>query len=110
MPIIAVGRPSKRAVDVRDLGAELDRRDVADAQEGAVGLGAQHDALELGGVGQPALGLEVELEQRVVGHRLGADPADRRLDVLRLERRDDVARASSPRLVSRSTSSTMRIE
>ena len=35
---------------------------------------------------------EVELEQRIVGHRLRADPADRRLDVLRLERGDDVGR------------------
>ncbi|MCY1236116.1 hypothetical protein D9M72_487580 [compost metagenome] len=36
------------------------------------------------------MGLEIQLEQRIVGHRLGADATDRGLNVLRLQRIDHV--------------------
>ena len=41
---------------------------------------------------EPSLGLDVELELLVRQRRLRADAADRRLDVLRLHRIDDVVR------------------
>ena len=40
---------------------------------------------------QPALGLDIELQLLVIGYRPCADAADGGLDVLRLDRIDDVA-------------------
>ena len=77
------------AIEVR--GAEIGPGDVAEPQHRSVRIGADDDVLELGDRGQPALGLDVELELLVVRDRPRADPADRRLDVLRLDRVDDVA-------------------
>ena len=54
------------AFDVLVLGAELDAGDIADAQQRAVGIGAQHDIAKLLGRGQPALRLQVHLELLVV--------------------------------------------
>ena len=70
---------------------KLDPADVAHAHERAVRVGPDHDVGELLGLGQPALGLDVELELGVAA-RLGADAADGRLDVLALQRLGDVVR------------------
>ena len=71
---------------------QLDPGHVPDPDEGAIRVGADDHVLELGGVGQPPLGLDVELELLVVADRLRADPSGRGLDVLRLQGRDDVVR------------------
>ena len=80
------------AFDILVLGAELDPGDIAYAQQGAVGIGAQYDIAELLGGRQAALRLHIHLELLVFADRAGADPADRRLDVLRLDRRDHIGR------------------
>ncbi len=72
------------------LGAHLDTRHIADAQPRAVGIGAQHDIAELLRRGQGALRLHVQLELLVAGDGAGADAADRRLHVLRLDGVDDI--------------------
>ena len=74
------------------LRAEIDPGDVADAQKRTVGIGAQNDIAELLGRGQAPLRLDVHLELLVVADRARPDAADRRLDVLRLDCRDDVGR------------------
>ena len=72
----------RRAVEIG--GAQFQPRDVAEAQHRPVRVGADDDLLELGGRGQPPLGLDVELQLLIVGNRPRADPADRGLHVLRL--------------------------
>ena len=72
-------------------GAEFEPRDVAKPQHRAVGIGADDDVLEFRDRAEAALGLDVELQLLIVGNRPGADAADRGLDVLRLDRADDVA-------------------
>ena len=67
------------AFDVLVLGAEFDPRDIAHAQQRAVGIGAQHDIAELLGRRQAALRLHIHLELLILADRAGADPADRRL-------------------------------
>ena len=86
------GRPAvepRLAVEIG--GAELEPRDVAQAQHRSVRIGADDDVLELGDRGQAALGLDVELQLLIVRDRPRADASDRGLDVLRLDRIDDVA-------------------
>ena len=72
-------------------GAELKARDVAEAEHRAVGIGPDHDIGEFLHRGEAALGLDIELQLLIVGDRPGADAADRGLDILRLDRVDDVA-------------------
>ena len=91
MAIKAPGPPLKRPNEFGGPCPKLDPADVAHADERAVRVGADHDVGELLGLGQPALGLDVELELGVAA-RLGADAADRRLDVLALQRVGDVVR------------------
>ncbi len=83
------GAAVEAAERIAAAGAELDPADVAHADVGAVRVGADDDVLELLGLGQPALGLDVELELGVAD-RLGADAADGGLDVLPLQGVGDV--------------------
>ena len=53
-------------------------------------VGADDDVLELLDRRHAALGGDVELESDLVEQRRGADQADRRLHVLRLDRLDDI--------------------
>ncbi len=71
-------------------GAKLDARDVAQTQDRAIRIGADDDVLEFRDRAEAALGLDIELQLLIVGDRPGADAADRGLDVLRLNRADDV--------------------
>ena len=80
------------AFDVLVLGAEVDPGDIAHAQQRAVGIGAQYDVAELLGCRQATLRLHVQLELLVSADRACADPAGRRLHVLRLDRRDHIGR------------------
>src|SRR5215510_14526278 len=80
------------ALHVLILGAEFHPGDVADAQQRTIGIGAQNNAAELLGSREPALRLQVYLKLLIVSDRAGADPADRRLGVLRLYRGDHVCR------------------
>ena len=57
-----------------------------------VGIGAQHDVAELLGSRQAPLSLDVHLDLLILVDRRRADASDRRLDVLRAQRVDDVAR------------------
>ena len=72
-------------------GAELKARDIAEAKHRAVGIGPDDDIGEFLHRGEAALGLDIELQLLIVGDRAGADAADRGLDILRLDRADDVA-------------------
>ena len=83
--LIDADHRGRRAIEPADLlraGAKLDPRDVAHAHERAVRVGAHDDVAELLDGGEPALGLDVELELLVGQRGLGADAADRGLDVL----------------------------
>ena len=73
------------------LGPEFDPGEVAEADGGAVGLGADDDVLEFGRFGQPAADLDPVLELLVGGRRKLSDLTGRGLDVLLLDRRQDVA-------------------
>ena len=77
--------PLKRARTSSLSRPQLDPGDVANPHERAVRVGADDDGLELLGLGQAALGLDVDL-QLGLGHRLRADPTDGCLHVLRLKR------------------------
>ncbi len=81
--------------DIARACAEADARHVAHPQDRATGVGAQDDALEFGRVRQPALGRDVELQARLVQHRLRAHAPDGGLHVLALQRRDHVARGQA---------------
>ncbi len=72
-------------------GAELQPRHIAQPQDRAVRIGANDDVFEFGDGGQAALGRNVELQLLVVGDRTGADATDGGLQVLALNRVDDVA-------------------
>ena len=85
-------RAVEAAVAILRLGAHFDARDVLDPHHRAVRIGAQDDVGELFRVGEPALGLDVELNLLQVCDRRRADAAKRRLDVLALHRGDDVVR------------------
>ena len=106
----ADGRP---AVDARFgilvLRAHFDAGDVADAKDGAVRIGTQHDPAELFRRRQRALGLHIDLELLVVADRPRADATNRRLNVLGLDGliTSDGARL---RLVRRWVSNQMRME
>ncbi len=75
--------------------AEFDARDIADAQDRAVRVGAHDDVGEFLGRGAPAAGLQVHLDGVAVDRRLGADAPDGALDVLRLQGGDDVGRGQA---------------
>src|SRR5215469_14986605 len=75
------------ALNVLVLRTEIDPRNVLYSQERPVGIGAQYDVAELLGCRQAALRLHIHLELLVSADRSRADPAGRRLDVLRLDRR-----------------------
>jgi hypothetical protein len=103
------GRPPSRRLGVHVRRAELHPRDVAHPQHRPVRIGADDDVAELLGRGQPALGLDVELELLVVRDRRApmrptgactfcAWIAPTTSDGVRL------------RLISRSTSNQMRME
>ena len=70
---------------------KIDPADVAHADIGPVRVGAHDDVLELLGLGQAALGLDVELELGVAD-RLRPDPPHGRLHVLPAQRVGDVGR------------------
>ena len=72
--------------------AQLHARHVAHAQHGAVRVGAHDDGAELLGAGEAPLGLQVDLELRVVAGGPRAHAPNRRLHVLLLDRRHDVRR------------------
>ena len=72
MAITARGPPLSRPNESVVRAAELDAADVAHAHERAVRVGAHDDVGELLGLGQPALGLDVELE--LLRRRVGWAP------------------------------------
>ncbi len=76
-------------------GAQLQARDIAEAQDRAVRIGADDDVFELRDGRQTSLGLNVELELLVVGNGPRADAPDRRLSILGLDGVDDVARGEA---------------
>ena len=80
------------AVAILRFGAHLHARHVLDADDGAVGIGAQHDGGEFLRTRQPALGLDVDLDLLLAPGRRRADAAERGLDILARHRRDDVVR------------------
>ena len=86
------GLARQRTLGVLVLGSEFDAGDILDLEVRAVGVGPQHDIAELGGRREAALRLQVELELLVRGDRLGPDPTDRGLVVLRLDRVGDIGR------------------
>ncbi len=71
---------------------QFDAANILDPDEGAVGIGANNSILELRNLNQATLGLDVELVQLVVSHRLRADASHGGLDVLSLEGIDDIVR------------------
>ena len=79
------------AVGAVVLGAELDPRDVAHTRDPAVGIVLDHDVGELARIDQPAERLDVELEGALMRHRRLVEHAGGHLDVLRLQRLDDLA-------------------
>ena len=85
-------RAVEAAVAVLRSGAHFDAGDILDADDRAVGIGAQDDVGEFLRPRQPALGLDVDLDLLLARDRRGADAAERRLNVLALHRRDDVVR------------------
>jgi hypothetical protein len=78
-------------VGVVVLGAELDAADVANARHAAVGIGPDDDVQELALVREAAESLDVQLEGAGPGYRRLVEHAGGDLDVLRLERGDDLA-------------------
>ena len=92
-------RPAvEAAFGVQVLGSEVDPRDIAHTQQRAVGIGAQHDFAELLGRGKATLRLHVHLQLLVIADRASADPASRRLHVLRLDCGDYIGRCQ-PQIV-----------
>ncbi len=87
---IGIGRIVERA--------ELDPGDVAHARDPAVGVGRDHDLLELLRARQPAERLHRELEAAGRCRRRLVDGAGRHLDVGGPQRRDDVVGGQSARL------------
>ncbi|MGY4506005.1 hypothetical protein ACVWYH_009962 [Bradyrhizobium sp. GM24.11] len=71
--------------------AKLDARDVAQSHDFAARAGLDHDVAELFFVRQTSLGIDGELQVDALDVRGGADYAGGSLDVLRLDRLDDVA-------------------
>ena len=72
------------------LGTQFDPGHIAEQNERSVGHGANDDLLELVDTAEAALGLDAELELRIVGHRLRSDAANRGLHVLRVDSGNDV--------------------
>ena len=84
------GFAGEPAFIVHVLRAHLDAGDVADAHDRAVGVGAQDDIAELLWRRQAALRLQIDLKLLILSNWPGADAANRRLNVLRLDRSCDV--------------------
>jgi hypothetical protein len=74
-----------------DTGAELDAGDVAQAHDFATRTGLDHDVAELLFVRKPPFRVDGQLQVDALDIRGGADHAGSGLDVLRLDRLDDVA-------------------
>ena len=72
--------------------AHLDAGDVFHPNDRTIGIGAQNDGGEFLRARQPAFGLDGDLDLLLVRDRRRAHPAEGRLDVLALHRRDDVVR------------------
>ena len=71
--------------------AQFEPRNVAEPENRAVRVRTDDDIGKLVHGRQPTFGLQVELQLLVVRDRAGADAADRRLDILRLNCVDDIA-------------------
>ena len=84
------GRAIEAAVAVLRLRAHFHARDILHPDDGAVGIGAQHNRREFLRPRQPPLGLDVDLDLLLVSDRWRADAAQRRLNVLARDRGDDV--------------------
>ena len=76
------------------LGSQADIGNVADADHGTVGIGADDDVLELFRRLQAAVGTQGILVGLVVRRRLGADGADSGLFILSADSRDDIGRCN----------------
>src|SRR5262249_16006719 len=70
--------------------AQFHAGDIPDADNRAVGIGAQDDGGELLGPGESATGLDVDLHLLLARDRSRADAAQRRLNILALDRCDDI--------------------
>ena len=77
---------------LRRLRRQFDARHITDADKRAVRLGTQNDAAEFLDRAEAPLCLDGQLELLVRQRRLSADTADGRLDVLPLQRVDNVIR------------------
>ena len=86
------GRPLRVSRNRIVARAELDACDVFQAHDLAVAGRAQHDVLELLGIGQPRLRRHAEREVHALVDRLVAEPAGRGLRVLLAHRGRDVGR------------------
>ena len=76
-------------------GAQLQPGHVAEAQHGAVRVGADNDFFEVLDRIEASLGLDIQLELLVVRDRPRADSPDWSLYILRLDRFDDIAGGQS---------------
>ncbi|MDT4839026.1 hypothetical protein FQZ97_728050 [compost metagenome] len=84
------GLAVERGCRVIGLSAQLDARDVAQADDRPIAVGANDDVAEVLRARQPALGGHRHLELLPVDRGRGADLARRCLGVLRLDRGDQV--------------------
>jgi hypothetical protein len=73
-------------------GAHLDAGDVFHPDNRTAGIRAQDDRGEFLRARKPALGLDVDLDLLFIGDGRSAHPAEGRLNILALDRRDDVVR------------------
>ena len=80
-------------MSVLRLGAEIDARQILDAHDRSVGIGAHNNVFELFGVGQPAFRRDRQLYLLALRRGRRADPAERGLHVLALHRCDNVRRS-----------------
>ena len=91
MPITAAGSPSCRPICSEDRADSSTRATSLMRTNEPSGLARTTTLPNSVDAGEATLGLDRQLELLVGQGRLGADTADRRLHVLRLERIDDVA-------------------
>src|SRR5262249_36933350 len=86
------GRAVEAAVAVLRLCAHFNPRDMLDPEDGAIGIGGQDDGGEFLWLREPPLSFDVDLDLLLGRDRRGADAAQRRLNVLTLDRGDHVVR------------------